>query len=134
MTRFPNPVVAPASAQQHRFEVSPSPPSAFDLQPAVAASTQQQGGNQVKHDEALRQNALHRQMLAEVEERHREATLQVKLRFFDGEKMSNRKGSARAKRRRGGEQPGSRFLCWANQNSRHFSSYFLLVIAIINHS
>ena len=82
MTRFP------ASAQQHRFEVSPSPPSAFDPQPVVAASTQQQGGNQAKHDEALRQNALHRQMLAEVEERHREATLQVKWRILL-QKMSN---------------------------------------------
>ena len=33
-----------------------------------------QGGKQAEHDEALRQNALHRQMLAEVEKKHREAT------------------------------------------------------------
>ena len=33
-----------------------------------------QGGKQNEHDEALRQNALHRQMLAEVEKKHREAT------------------------------------------------------------
>jgi len=96
VTRFPNPVVSPAAApQQHRFEAGPPPPSTFHPQPVVAASIQgaasgqgggnqdgdqvanQGGGNQARHDEALRQNALHRQMLAEVEERHREATLQA---------------------------------------------------------
>ena len=101
MTRFPNPVVSPAAApQQHRFEAGPSPPSTFHPQPVVAASIQgaasgqgggnqdgdqvanQGGGNQARHDEALWQNALHRQMLAEVEERHREATLQVKWRIL----------------------------------------------------
>ena len=97
MTRFPNPVVSPAAApHQHRFEAGPPPPSTFHPQPVVAASIQgaasgqgggnqggnQGGGNQARHDEALRQNALHRQMLAEVEERHREATLQVKWRIL----------------------------------------------------
>ena len=101
MTRFPNPVVSPAAApHQHRFEAGPSPPSGFHPQPVVAASIQgaasgqgggnqdgdqvanQGGGNQARHDEALWQNALHRQMLAEVEERHREATLQVKWRIL----------------------------------------------------
>ena len=107
MTRFPSPVVSPAAApHQHRFEAGPSPPSGFHPQPVVAASIQgaasgqgggnqdgdqvgnQGGGNQARHDEALRQNALHRQMLAEVEERHREATLQVKWRILL-QKMSN---------------------------------------------
>merc|ERR1711973_935582 len=39
-----------------------------------------QGGKQAEHDEALRQNALHRQMLAEVEKKHREATQAALLR------------------------------------------------------
>ena len=147
MTRFPNPVVSPAAApHQHRFEAGPSPSSGFHPQPVVAASIQgaasgqgggnqdgdqvgnQGGGNQARHDEALWQNALHRQMLAEVEERHREATLQVKWRillrknvklemenFVEKKQMSNWKGSG-----------AKRFLhwswnwswSWSDQNSR----------------
>ena len=64
VTRFPNPV-APT---QHRFEAAAqTPPSAFAPQPVrVAARSgggEEAGKQQARHDEALRQNALHRQML-----------------------------------------------------------------------
>jgi len=78
VTRFPNPV-APT---QHRFEAAAqTPPSAFAPQPVrVAAGSgggEEAGKQQARHDEALRQNALHRQMLAEVEEKHRAAAVQA---------------------------------------------------------
>ena len=133
MTRFPNPVSQVATQQSHqghRFEGS-SPSSAFDPQPAVAASRNQnsgQSGNQAKHDEALRQNALHRQMLAEVEEKHRAAaqvkpnsSLSGELRFHSKVKLSNWKGSGIKESSWGSTrgQQGSRVLCWSNQNCRH---------------
>ena len=103
MTRFPtqsSPAVVPAQENHHRFG-SPTQQT-FHSQALPGSSSQVgqieqggqygqggqrgqggqygqggqggQGGKQAEHDEALRQNALHRQMLAEVEKKHREAT------------------------------------------------------------
>ena len=100
MTRFPtqsSPAVVEAQENNHRFG-SPTQQT-FHSQAFRGSSSQVgqveqggqygqggqrgqggqygqggQGGKQAEHDEALRQNALHRQMLAEVEKKHREAT------------------------------------------------------------
>ena len=100
MTRFPtqsSPAVVAAQENHHRFG-SPTQQT-FHSQAFRGSSSQVgqveqggqygqygqggqygqdgqggQGGKQAEHDEALRQNALHRQMLAQVEKKHREAT------------------------------------------------------------
>ena len=116
MTRFPtqsSPAVVAAQENHHRFG-SPTQQT-FHSQAFRGSSSQVgqveqggqygqygqggqygqdgqggQGGKQAEHDEALRQNALHRQMLAQVEKKHREAT-QVGEKFKIIEMMNFQK-------------------------------------------